>query len=321
MAKFQTQDIIEYLDSHNIQYEERDKGKLFTKKGADLFVNALLKDIQENGGEIIYDEMVKDIIIKDGFFEIATYQNNYTAKNVIISCGSKTTKRYSSDFSSRISKKLDFKFISESPGLTPFFIDSNKYDNFEDLSGISFNAEITIKNKKFKDSILFTKEGLSGPAALDASLYWSEGESLIIDFLPDIKLKEEIQKNRKRNLELKNFLAKYLPKRFIEKLCLWGLISKPLYQYNDIEIEKAIAYFKHFELVPEKKANFDRAEISIGGISTDEISSKTMESNKIKNLYIIGEAIDVAGELGGYNLHWAWASARAVANAIIAKQN
>ena len=162
--------------------------------------------------------------------------------------------------------------------------------------------------RRFRGNILFTHRGLSGPAALQASLTWNTGELLTIDLLPDTDILAEFMSRRRSRIEMRNLLAAYFPKRFAEAWCGQMTISKPLDQTPDKEL-KAIAGGLHaWKVLPKGTEGYNTAEVTAGGVDTDELSSKTMEAKKVPGLYFIGEVVDVTGELGGYNLHWAWAS-------------
>ena len=163
---------------------------------------------------------------------------------------------------------------------------------------------------EFRGSILFTHRGLSGPAILQVSSYWKEGDTLVIDLLPEIDvygifIERQLSKSK---MDIRNVLAEFLPSRLARTWCDSNIQTKPVNQYNEKELTKIAHQIHHWELVPKSTEDYKTAEVTRGGIDTDELSSKTMESKEIKGLYFTGEVMDVTGQLGGFNLHWAWAS-------------
>jgi predicted Rossmann fold flavoprotein len=187
---------------------------------------------------------------------------------------------------------------------------------FRELAGVSLAASVSCGGKRSPGSLLFTHRGLSGPAALQASLSWTAGEPLVIDLLPDRDILAILKARRRSRMELRTVLAQHLPKRLAEVWC--GLMAdpKPLDQTSDRELKEIAEGLHAWRVLPKGTEGYDTAEVTAGGVDTDELSSKTMEAKKVPGLYFIGEVMDVTGELGGYNLHWAWASGFAAGQAV-----
>ncbi len=326
LARFTPTDFLKFLNFHKVTWEEREYGRLFTIDGANKIVQALEKEIVQNKGKIFLNIFVKNIekifLHENNFlFQITSSQGDiFQTRNVILATGGLTTIKYANELAFSIAPRLGLKTIAPEPGLVPLKISSQKYPGFYELSGISLPVKITCGKKTFCEPLLFTQEGISGPVVLQSSLYWKKGIPFSIDLLPEQDFEKLLQQYKGRHLELKNILANYLPKRLAEKFCQWEFPSQPMQRYNSKQILQLIEKIHHWNLIPEEKADFALAETTIGGISTDELSSKTMEVKKIPGLYCIGEAIDVAGQLGGYNLHIAWASGFAAAVAICEKE-
>jgi hypothetical protein len=179
---------------------------------------------------------------------------------------------------------------------------------FKILAGLSLDAAIFCGMKRFRGNILFTHRGLSGPAALQASLYWEPKGILTIDILPETDLIDVFVARRQSRIEMRNLLAEYIPKRFAQVWCDHRLISKPVNETSDKELKEIANQLHAWSIVPKGTEGYETAEVTAGGVHTDALSSKTMEANKTPGLFFIGEVVDVTGELGGYNLHWAWAS-------------
>ena len=192
--------------------------------------------------------------------------------------------------------------------LVPFVLTVPQRAVFQELAGISLDATVSCRTKRFRGNILFTHRGLSGPAALQASLYWLPGTSLFIDLLPETDILAVLTSRRHGRMELRNLLAGYVPRRFAETWCGHMMIEKPPNQTSDKELKKIANSLHAWEIVPNGTEGYKTAEVTAGGLDTDELSSKTMEAKNVPGLYFIGEVMDVTGELGGYNLHWAWAS-------------
>ena len=176
------------------------------------------------------------------------------------------------------------------------------------LSGVAIDSEVSCSGITFRENILITHRGLSGPAILQISSYWLQGDEITINLLPEVDVLEVLNLEVNREVELANILSRYLPRRFAHAWCELYAQSKPVKQYSPRELESIAAKLVSWKLVPAGTEGFKKAEVTVGGISTDELSSKTMESKRFKGLYFIGEVVDVTGHLGGHNFQWAWAS-------------
>ena len=194
------------------------------------------------------------------------------------------------------------------PALVPLTFDRKDAAIFGELSGISVRCKISCNKKEFYGDMLFTHKGLSGPAVLQISSYWNNRDAIKIDLLPDIDIYSDLIEKRQSRIEMRNLLAGHFPKRFINKWCEMYISSKPMCQYTDREIEDIVGRLKNWEMNPAGTEGYSTAEVTLGGVDTDGLSSKTMESKKVQGLYFIGEVLDVTGQLGGYNLQWAWSS-------------
>jgi len=183
------------------------------------------------------------------------------------------------------------------------------------LSGVSVDAVVTTGKHSFRENILFTHRGLSGPAILQISNYWHRDEPVSLDLTPETDIPKQLTENRQSRLSLGNFLGKFLPQRFADEFAMREFENKPLYQMNESELEYLARKLNHWQLRFRETEGYDRAEVTMGGVSTDELSSQTMESKKVSGLYFIGEVVDVTGWLGGYNFQWAWASGYAAGQA------
>jgi predicted Rossmann fold flavoprotein len=190
----------------------------------------------------------------------------------------------------------------------PFLFSAADQKRYRACAGISIDARVICGNKSFRGNILFTHKGLSGPAALQASLHWRPKEAAVVDLLPDADILALLKEQRKSRKEIGNFIAGLLPKRFLEAWLDPAMGTKPIDQCSDRELGRLTAALHAWTIAPTGTEGYRTAEATAGGVDTRELSSKTMEANSVPGLYFIGEVVDVTGALGGYNLHWAWAS-------------
>jgi predicted Rossmann fold flavoprotein len=216
-----------------------------------------------------------------------------------------------SGFGHDVARQFGIRVIQPGPALVPFVFQGRDQKVFQELAGISLDAALSCGSKQFRGNILFTHHGLSGPAALQASLYWNSGTPLLIDLLPGTDILDVFTSKRQSKMEMRNLLAGYFPKRVSQIWCDLLGATKPIDQTSDKELRDIANALHGWELIPKGTEGYKTAEVTAGGVDTDELSSKTMESKKVPGLYFIGEVVDVTGELGGYNLHWAWASGHA----------
>ena len=309
LAKFGTYDFLDIVESHNIPYEERDNGKLFTLSGAKSILEALLKDGQSENHTFKTECLVQNVTKKDECFEIETNQDAIYAKNVVVASGGLSYPQMgATNIASKIAKNFGIKTVPMVPALAGIRYPENCQFDFSSLSGNAITVHAQIQKRQFTDQLLFTHRGFSGPLALNLSLFVNGKTEITFNFLPEVDVEALIQKEKNSRKSLVNILAEHLPKSIVKVL----LQDKDynLAQIKKTEIEEIAKNFNRFTLEVEKLDGFDKAEVTRGGVSVDEIFPKTMEARKCPGLYFIGEALDVTGMLGGYNLHWAWASAK-----------
>jgi hypothetical protein len=249
---------------------------------------------------------------KTGNFFITTDQGLFRSDSLVIATGGLSYPGLgASGFGHEVARKFGLNVTPLRPALVPFVFRARDQKVFQTLAGISLDATVSYGTGRFRGNILFTHWGLSGPAALQASLYWSPEEPLRIDLLPGTDILDVFLSRRQSKMEMQNLLAGYFPKRFAQTWCDHLIRSKPVNQYSDKELKEIAGGMRAWEIIPKGTEGYRTAEVTAGGVDTEELSSKTMESKKMPGLYFIGEVIDVTGQLGGYNLHWAWASGHA----------
>jgi len=310
LSRFAPRDFISLLEKHGIKYEERDLGQLFCQGSAEEIIRMLEKESNDSGVEIILNCHIMYVKKEDSFI-ISTDHGIFESESLVIATGALSYPQIgASGMGHNIAKQFGLKVTELKPALVPFIFSRTDSLMFSELSGISIDGTIKCNKMEFGGSILFTHRGLSGPAILQISSYWKEGDTIVIDLLPGIDILGifiERQLNKSK-IDMHNLLSEFLPSRLSKIWCASNIQSKPVNQYNEKERKTIANQLHNWEIKPNTTEDFKTAEATLGGIDTNELSSKTMEAKSVKGLYFTGEVIDVTGQLGGYNLHWAWAS-------------
>ncbi|MCG6201176.1 NAD(P)/FAD-dependent oxidoreductase [Psychromonas antarctica] len=322
LSRYTQWDFIALVDKHKISWHERDHGQLFCDDSAKQIVQMLLDEARDAGVKIqLQCEIIAHTQIKDKHFSVQTKLGHYECESLVVASGGLSLpKMGATPLAYKIAEQYQLPVKTTRAGLVPFTLQQAQKELFTPLSGISFPAtascEIADKRNKvktvsFTEALLFTHRGLSGPVILQISNYWQAGEKLTLDLLPTLDLVAELghaQQNRP-DQALKTLLSQQLPKRVVECLLMAADIeSLPLKQYNDKQLQQIADLFHHWSPQINGTEGYRTAEVTLGGIDTDFISSKTMQCKTVEGLYFIGEALDVTGWLGGFNFQWAWAS-------------
>ena len=308
LARFTPQDFLSLLKKHRIPWYEKEEGQLFCKGTARDIAEMLLKECGEAGVEIRFKCRGRTIDREEGFI-VTTEQDTIRAESLVIATGGLSYPQLgATGFGHDIARQFGLKLVAPRPALVPLTFSGQDRKFFQGLAGISLPAAIACLNRKFRGSVLFTHRGLSGPAMLQASSYWKEGTTLSIDLFPGIDLGALLSAQRGSRIELRNLLSGHLPKRLAEAWCEHFSPSKPMNQFSDKDLRSLEESLHAWEIKPAGTEGYKTAEVTAGGVDTEGISSKTMEARTVPGLYFIGEVLDVTGHLGGYNLHWAWAS-------------
>lgn len=327
LARFTQWDFIDLVNQHGIAYHEKGLGQLFCDDDAKAIVELLLSECRQGNVRFAMQNEVIAISSSSSSAEQFTLQGSrcdITAKRVVVATGGLSMPKLGvTPIGYQIAKQFGHSVLPTRAGLVPFTLDKPLLDKLSELSGIAVPVSVEAAcGMQFKESLLFTHRGLSGPAILQISNYWQPGEYITVDLLPEQPLPAYLHELRaaRPNLSLKNALAQCLPKRVVECLAqLHQWPDKSLKQLNDPEIAQLAEQLHQWRIQPNGTEGYRTAEVTLGGVNVDDVSSKTMESNKCPGLYFIGEVLDVTGWLGGYNFQWAWSSAYACASAIIAQ--
>jgi len=311
LARYTPTDFISLVERYNIPYYEKKLGQLFCRDSSQRIIDLLLSECEDARVKVHCGCQVLDVS-KDGVFALVTNQGRLTAESLVIATGGLSIPPLgATDFGYRIARKFGLRIEEVRPALVPFTLAANVLQEFSPLSGISVDAVVQTNGAEFRENILLTHRGLSGPAILQASLYWKPDAAILIDLLPDIDMHDLLKSKQDSDLQLVNVLAEHLPRRFAQAWCKMFVDSRQVKQLNEAELQGISNSLHRFEIRPAGTEGFRKAEVTAGGVSTSELSSQTMEARNVPGLYFIGEVVDVTGELGGYNFQWAWSSAYA----------
>jgi len=311
LARFTQWDFISMMSEAGLTWEERQHGQLFCEQGAQAIIDMLVQHSVDVGVAFI-NEYAVESIHKNDVFSVSGKKGDFSADSLVIATGGPSIPRMgSTDYGVQIARQFGLKSIPFRPALVPFTFHSDFLNKqLKSLSGISFDASVSCNDAVFREQLLITHRGLSGPVILQISSYWNKGDAIVVDLLPDLDASEWLllQQQQRPKAELKTVLSEKLVKRFALMLCDAELGSLPLNQYSEKELNHIAHRLNAWSIEPAGTEGMRTAEVATGGVHTDELSSKTMQANKVKGLYFIGETVDVTGHLGGFNFQWAWAS-------------
>ncbi|MFU2132591.1 NAD(P)/FAD-dependent oxidoreductase [Gallibacterium anatis] len=321
LARYSQWDFIALLADYGISYHEKELGQLFTDNGAEQIVAMLLKECQAANVQIQLQVKISQVTQLTEGFEVK-YGNELClqCENLVIASGGLSMPKLGATaFGYQIAEQFGLSVVPPRASLVPFTW-REQDQAFADLAGISLPITVTAENgMSFSNALLFTHRGISGPAMLQISNYWLPNQPLFIDFLPKIRLDEYLQAMRQSSskMQLKTALQRLLPNKLVEFfISHYQLPTTILADLSNLKIAEISQLFHQWQFVPNGTEGYRTAEVTLGGVDTNQISSKTMEVKNIKGLYFIGEVLDVTGWLGGYNFQWAWSSAYACATAI-----
>ena len=311
LARYTQHDFIRLVESHHIGYHEKTLGQLFCDGSSQHIIDMMVTECQKGRVEILLNCSVSRFEKKDLFF-ITTSKGNIQAPSVIIASGGLSIPKIgATGFGYDVARQFDIKTLETKPGLVPLKVEASVLERFAKLSGISQNAVVSYNTTEFRENILFTHRGLSGPAILQISSYLErfQGESITINLMPDSSLKDQFRRHKNETQTVAHFLKKYFPNRFVEEMSLiYPDYNRRLTDLRSISLEEIAKHIHHFRVQFEGSEGYQKAEVTVGGIDTNELSSKTLMSLKVPQLFFIGEVVDVTGWLGGYNFQWAWSS-------------
>lgn len=322
LSRYTAQDFIELVDRHGLNYHHKTLGQLFCDDSAQDLVDILMTECEWAGVQVnLRSEVLSVKKIETGYL-VETTEQSYQCKSLVVASGGLTMPKLgASPIGYKIAEQFNLNVLETMAALVPFTLHEHDKQRFDGLSGISLLTEVTSDDgTRFKENILFTHRGISGPAILQISSFWRAGQAITINLLPELNLSETLTQwqSEQGQKSVKNLISTLLPKRFVDVLVKEGVIAdKPIKQLNHQDISSLSDFLHAWQIKPNGTEGYRTAEVTLGGVDTDEISSKTFESKKQKGLFFIGEVIDVTGWLGGYNFQFCWSSGWACGQAVV----
>ena len=310
-AKYTQNDFIDLVKKHNIQFFEKKLGQLFCIKSAKDIIDMLVSECINQKVEIFIDTKIKNLFKDENSYIVKTDKGNISSPSIVIATGGLSIPKIgATDFGYQIAKQFNLKVTELTPALVPLVFEKDILDFCKSLAGTSLNASIKINKTVFKEGLIFTHRGLSGPSILQISSYWVKDSPIKINLLPDQDI-EVILKNRRISTPkqiVSKILSDYLPNKLSLAICDQLKVKKQIGDTSNQILKKVSNFVNNWTVVPSGTEGYKTAEVTLGGIDTKEISSSTMECKKHPGLYFIGEVLDVTGHLGGHNFQWAWSS-------------
>ncbi|CAA6815977.1 MAG: NAD(FAD)-utilizing dehydrogenases [uncultured Thiotrichaceae bacterium] len=312
LARYTQWDFMNFMEEAGLSWEEKTLGQLFCDQKSKAVVDALLKACEQYGVEIILNSTIANISHTNQYQIKHTNSEVQVESLVIATGGPSIPKMGSSDFGLQIAKQFGLKNMPFRAGLVPFTFSQDELTKlYIPLAGVATDCVVTCNGQSFKEALLFTHRGLSGPAMLQISSYWKKGDGLLIDLLPELETAKPLLgiKENSPALSLKKALQQYLPRKLIVQFIELGYLPDlALKSLHEKQLTRIVSQLKSWKVTPSGTEGMRTAEVALGGVDTGELSSKTFETKKQEGLYFIGETVDVTGHLGGYNFQWAWAS-------------
>jgi predicted Rossmann fold flavoprotein len=254
---------------------------------------------------------------KEENFEVETETGWVVSQSLVVATGGLSIPTLgATDFGYRMARQFGLAIQEPRPALVPFTLSSRTQTELTPLSGISVDALVSCREQQFRENVLVTHRGLSGPAILQVSSYWQPGVAIAINLLPEHDAGKLLREQQNREMELANFLSQFLPRRFAHAWCALNAPSQPLKRFTHAQVTDIAERLNHWEIIPSGTEGYKKAEVTAGGVATGELSSQTMEVKRVPGLYFIGEVVDVTGQLGGFNFQWAWASGYAAGQSV-----
>jgi predicted Rossmann fold flavoprotein len=332
LSRYGPRDFIALLEKHQIGYHEKSKGQLFCNDGSEEIIRMLREECDAAGVTRLMGcsiERIESLRAVDegsgnesGGFIVRTSRGEFESGSLVVATGGLSIPKIgATPFGYKVAEQFNIPVIKPRPGLVPLTVAPGDWHAFSDLTGVSLDAEVRFGKRLFRDSVLITHRGLSGPGVLQISSYWRHGEAIHLNLLPDLDAGACLERDKASKKLLSNYLSQWLPRKFAEVWCAqmkerFGLMNLPLKQYGDKQHKVIAEQLQNWQIQPSGTMGYGKAEVTCGGVDTAAISSKTMECSGVPGLYFIGEVLDVTGQLGGHNFQWAWSSGYAAGNAL-----
>lgn len=317
LARYTPGHFIALIERYGIRYHEKTLGQLFCDGSAQQIIVLLRQECDAGHVSWCMPCTVQDITpISQGFAVTVSNRTLRTRSLVIATGGLSVPVIGATPFAYNIAQQFGLNVIPPRAALVPLVLEPETLAPWGDLAGLSLPVEVSCRGKSFRESLLFTHHGLSGPAILQISSYWQPGQMIAIHLLPGQDVEAWLRIHHTSRARFDNLLASLLPRRFAQQWCAARRLTKPVYQFTPGELKQTATALQNWQIRPSGTLGYPKAEVTLGGVDTRELSSKTMESKAVPGLYFVGEAVDVTGQLGGFNFQWAWASGHAAGMAL-----
>ncbi len=312
LARYTPHDFIALVERHRIPYHEKTLGQLFCDRSAQEILSMLEEECRRAKVQIVPKQKIREIS-RPGEFVVRTSGIEFRAAALVIATGGLSIPKIgATSFGYDVARQFGLKIVETRPALVPLVFGNVDRNRWCDLAGVATEVVASVQHQQFREKMLITHRGLSGPAILQVSSYWLTGEAITLDLAPGRKLASQLQSSKRDLMSFKARLREVLPNRLAER---WADVHPPA-KWNNAALEEVERQLHAWQVVPETTEGYAKAEVTAGGVDTDELSAKTMESRKVPGLYFIGEVVDVTGHLGGFNFQWAWASGFAAGTAV-----
>ena len=311
LSQYTQNDFINLINKHEIKFHEKKLGQLFCDHSAQQIVEMLLKECELANVSILKEFIIKDVSKENDQYLVSTETDNYLSESLIVATGGLSVPKIgATSFGYEIAKKFDHNIIETLPALVPLTFNEKILQMCKELTGLSVEAIVSFNKVLFQEGMLFTHRGLSGPSILQISSYWKQGDTIKVNLSPKLNVYQLLEKKRKLNpkFDILNIINEILPKRLAQIICSENKVSGHISELSNKILKQLSENINNWLINPTGSEGYRTAEVTLGGVNTKELSSKTMMSNKHKNLFFIGEVVDVTGHLGGYNFQWAWSS-------------
>lgn len=322
LSRYTQWDFIELVDRYRIKWHEKTLGQLFCDETAKDIISMLLSEMDRAGASLALNTSVENVQSNGDGFDVQLSNGGVTCRSLVIACGGKSIpKMGASGFGYQVARNFGLAVTETRPALVPFTFAPEMLETTSKMAGVSVDARVSCNTASFDEAVLFTHRGLSGPAALQISSYWREGDALSLGLLTEQDLFEVMKTRRTTDgrKALTTVLSDLLPKRLVTYLEQELSISGNLADQSDASLRDLVARLHDWQIRPQGTEGYRTAEVTLGGVDTDGLNSRTMEAKSIPGMYFIGEVVDVTGWLGGYNFQWAWSSGWAAGQAIAQK--
>jgi predicted Rossmann fold flavoprotein len=316
LARYTPRDFVELVERHGIAYHEKKLGQLFCDNSARDIIAMLESECDRVHVEWRMPCPVDGIVQESREFAVATPQGTVLARSVVVATGGLTVPKIgATPFGYKLAAQFGLNVVPPRPALVPLAFPPEVLARFGDLAGVALDVTVSCDSGRFRENLLFTHRGLSGPAILQISSYWDGREPLVIDLLPGIDAANWLDREQRSPVLLPNVLATRLPQRFAQQWCAAHAAAVPVKQLPHRRLAELAEALHGWQVRPSGTLGYNKAEVTLGGVDTRELSSKTMGATRVPGLFFIGEVVDVTGWLGGYNFQWAWASGHAAGQA------